>query len=73
MEKNITDIQKEFCANPSCPNHYIPMGRENHYHKCERDDLSATGDIVYTHHVKENIWLCENCISAIDLFISIQK
>ena len=72
MKHNITDIQEEFCANPCCPNHSIPMGRENHYHKCERDDLSSTDDIIYTHPIRKGIWLCENCISAIDFFINLK-
>ena len=69
---DITDIQKEFCANPGCPNHYIPMGKENHYHKCERDDLSATGDIIYTHPIRKKVWVCEVCLSAIDFFIALK-
>jgi len=47
MIKNITEIQKEFCANPKCPNHLLKMVDDRHYHASDKG-VHTTGDIIYT-------------------------
>ena len=79
MKNNIREVQKEFCANPECPNHQLIMTDERHYHACDKG-VVTTKHIIYTlpycnkkklfrklKYTTKIKYFCETCMSAIDI------
>jgi len=40
---------KHFCDNPECPNHYLPLNNERHYHSGTEGAIGGICGILKTH------------------------